>query len=1012
MLEINTLGRLSIRFGDEKLTELGSRKAEAMLVYLAVEGGTHPRGSLAALFWPESSDSKALTSLRVALSSLRKHVGDYLEISRYTVKIRKGSKLYLDVFDLETKLAQSQVDQALELYRGDFLEGFYIQDTIDFEDWRLWEQERLRKILVSALQNAISNEIEAGSLKHGRELAQQLIKLDDLNEFAHHQYMLSLALSGQRNRALAHYKKYQTILMDSLGIEPSLELKNLSQQIYQERITVRPKQVLSKHRLPTSRTTFIGREDEIEHLIELSSRPSCRLLTLVGAGGFGKTRLALEVASKIWPNFQDGTYFVPLEKASSADYLLAAIATAIHFRIDDHVTEIDPINQLLDYLSSRSILIILDGYEHLIPEVRLVDLILQKCPHVKLLVTSRQKLNLKSEYIYSLQGLPLPEGKRDEQNKKNASLQLFINRAQQANIGFRLTADERSQAIRICRLVEGMPLGIELAAAWTPVLSCQEIADEIERNLDFLESTMPDIAERHRSLRAVFERSWDDLSGDLRETLSRLSVFRGGFSRQSASAITGTDLPRLAALLNKSLLRKEPEGRMDIHRSIQQYAAEKLNGLPGQGCGVKEKHARYMLKLLSDREHILMGAGMVLARAEIRQELDNVRAALSWAVDHWEQDEVDEFVYQFFVFLLVHGWHEGIVEEDILLKKVREKIGALPENENPVVLSIKAQKAFMLSNLGRHEESEVISQDIIEPVSRRKMKGVLSVCVHNLGLNAIFRGEIKTAIEKLTKAVELGRESGYVPWPSYYLWLGYAYYLLGEYEAGWDNFETCYDIYNSWGSSWGAAFALSKMGLAADGLGRYQLAMRHHEAALEIFEQTGDHAGRSYCLSRMSTGAYFLEDYDQAVVFGLDGYREFSKLGHRWGILASQCRLGFAHIGRGDISQAAGFLYESLEGAREHGMIPLSLYALSGLGCAFLKIGEIDLGIKLFTFIQQHPQTPPLYIDLAHRWYQGYRRDLQKTSESCRELGSLEEVIEEVVAVRHLFDSVVRDLTG
>ncbi|KPL06630.1 hypothetical protein AMJ86_07785 [bacterium SM23_57] len=1002
MLEIYTFGSLAIRIDGKELRELGSRKAEAILVYLVVEGGNHSRHSLAALFWPESSDSKALTSLRVALSTLRKYVGDYLEICQNTIKIKTGSKIYLDCFDLETKLVQGQVDQALEIYRGDFLEGFYIQDAIVFEDWRLWEQERLRKIVVSTLQSTISTEIESGNLKHGQNLARQLLKLDDLNEFAHHQYMLSLALVGQRNGALTHYKKYQAILRDSLGIEPSSEIKFLSQQIAQEQITSRSKQVLSKHNLPSLKTAFIGREEEIIQLIQLLSRSACRLLTLVGPGGFGKTRLALKIASKIWQNFQDGAYFVHLENVSSTAYLVSAIARAIHFHIDDHIGEVDQTDQLLDFLADQSILIILDGYEHLIPDVRLVDYLLQKCPCIKLLVTSRQKLNLKSEFIYPIQGLYLPKENQEERIDNTDSLRLFIDRAQQANTGFKPSQDELSGIVRICRLVEGMPLGIELAATWIPILSCQEIADEIEKNLDFLESTKPDVPERHRSLRAIFDYSWDELTADQKETLSKLSVFQGGFSRQSASSITNTNLSQLVALLNKSLLRKNPGGRMDMHRSIQQYAAEKLENRTDQGYEVREKHAQFMLKLISDREHVLMGSGMVFARAEIRQELENVRAALSWAIDHWEESAIREFIYQFFVFLLVNGWHEGIIEEDILIKKILDRIGTQPENENTMILSAQAQKAFMLSNLGRHEESEAISRNIIEPLSRRRMKGELSVCVHNLGLNAILRGEIKTAIKQLTKAVELGEESGYITWPSYYLWLGYAYYLLGEYEIGWDNFETCYDIYNSWGSSWGAAFALSKMGLAADGLGQYKIAMQNHREALEIFEETGDYTGKSYCLSRMSTGAYFLEEYDDAVAFGMDGYREFSKVGHRWGIIASQCRLGFAHIGRGDIPQAATLLYDALEGARKHNMIILCLHALAGLGCVFLRFGETDLGIRLFAFVQQHPMTPPLYIDLACRWYQGYEGELHKALEARYGQINLEEIIAEVVSVKHV----------
>ena len=1000
MLGIHTLGSLSIRDGDKEITSIGSRKAEAILVYLAIEGGVHNRHSLAALFWPESPESKALTSLRVALSSLRKSVGENLEISQYMVGMKQGARIYLDVFDLETKLAQRQIDQAIDIYRGDFLQGFHVQGTIDFEDWQLWEGERIRKILVSALQNAISNEIEFGNYKRGQELILHLLKLDNLNEFAHHQYMLAFTLDGQRNAALTHYKEYKQNLMDELGVEPSWEVKNLYQQITQEEITVQPKQFLSKHNLPTQQTSFVGREQEVDQLIQLLKKPSCKLLTLVGPGGFGKTRLALRVAFETWQDFQDGAYFVPLEKVTSVMYLIPAIAKAIQFNLDDHISETDPIDQLMDFLSQRSILIILDGYEHLIPDIRVVDLLLQHCPHLKILVTSRQKLNLQSEFSFPIQGLYLQEKNEGKPVEFTDSLLLFKDRAEQANTAFQLTQEELPHAVRICHLVEGMPLGIELAATWTSVLSSCEIADEIEKNLDFLETTMSDIPEKHRSLRAVFERSWQELTADQKCTLSKLSVFSGGFSRQSAQQITDARLSHLTDLYNKSLIRRDVGGRMDMHRSIKQFAAEKLAEIPDEFLITKEKHARYFLKILSDRDRILMGSGMVLARAEIRQDLENVRAALSWAITNWDQEFISRFINHFFVFLLVHGWNDGIIEVDIIISQIQDVVEIKPKRENPIILALEAQKAFLLSNLGRYEESEEICRDILEPIRTLRLKGELSVCIHNLGLNQIFIGEIKTAIELLSQAVDLGKESGYVTWPSYYLWLGYAYYLEGEYETGWQCLRRCYEVYDSWGSSWGSAFALSKMGLAADGLGQYETSMEYHQEALAIFEETGDRAGRAYCLSRMSTAAYFLEDYDHAVVFGLVGYQEFQKIGHRFGLYLSQCRLAFAHLGKDEIPQAANSLYLVLEDARVHEMVQLILYALAGLACAFLKIGEKHLGIRVFSFIKQHPKTPPLYIDLAHRWFHDFDQELVEKSEPFDEL-DMPGLIDDVVMAKY-----------
>ena len=996
MLEISTLGNLSIRMGGEEISTIGSRKAEGILVYLAMEGGRHNRNSLSALFWPESPESKAQVSLRVALSSLRKHVGEYLEIDRRSSRIRKGAKVYLDVFDFETKLAKRQVEQALDVYHGDFLQGFFLEGTMAFEDWRLWEQERLRKELISALQNAIMKENEVGNYQRSQALAQELLKLDDLNEFAHHQMMLALALEGRRNAALQQYKACEAILDEALGVNPSQELQDLYEQIIQEQITIQSKQVFSKHNLPKRKTSFIGREQELAELNQVLDCPSCRLLTITGPGGFGKTRLALELASRTWMEYRDGAYFVPLEKVSSGVYLVSEISKSIQFQLDDHISELSPLEQLLDYLVDRSMLLILDGYEHLLAEVDLLEQLLYQCPEIKLLITSRQKINLQQEYIYILPGLDLPENESNERVELTDSLRLFIERAEQIDHCFEMTASEYPPAVQICQLMEGMPLGIELAATWTPLLPCQEIANEIKKSLDFLETSMPDMPKKHRSLRAVFERSWTQMSVNQKNALSRLSVFQGGFNRQAAEQIAKVRLSDLSTLFNHSLLHKNPGGRMDMHRSIHQFTVEKLGQSPDEYDLMHERHARYFAKMLSDRERTLMGAGIVLARAEIRQDIENIRAAARWILSKWEVGGIKKFIDDFFVFLLTHGWHDGILEVDLLMERIKQLPRFQGVDLNPITLALQVQKAWMLSNLGRHEESEIICQVILEPLRQLGMKGELSACIQNLGLNAMYRGEVEDAIRQLSKAVELGKASGYVPWPSYNLWLGYSYYLLGQYEVGCRALMDCYETYQSWGSDWGAAFALSKVGLAADGLGQYEIAMQYHEEALKTFEETGDQAGSAYCLSRMSTGAYFLEDYDRAVDFGLKGYQEFEKIGHRWGIYASKCRCAFAYIGMGDLKQAEDLFYDVLENARKFEIVLLILYGLIGLGCVDILNGDISRGTRLIHFVCQNPKTPPLYIDLAKRWYQGY----EIGCDDWEDEKDLEDLVDEVLETR------------
>jgi predicted ATPase len=333
---------------------------------------------------------------------------------------------------------------------------------------------------------------------------------------------------------------------------------------------------LPENNLPAPQTSFVGRETELAEIGNLFRDPTCRLLTLVGPGGIGKTRLAIQAAGEALRYFPDGTYFVPLESADSADYLIPAIARALNFTLDSLINGADLRIQILDYLRKQSILLVLDGCEHVAGNTGDLPAILENAPHVRVLATSRQRMGLRSERAFPVEGLRVPQTAEEMRSDGMEAVRLFRERAAQARADFQLSVADYEPIVRICKMVDGMPLGIELAAAWTSILSPLEIAEAAEKSLDFLTTSMGDIPEGHRSLRAVFENSWSLLTDELRETFSKLAIFRGGFDLQAAQQAAGVSLEQLSALLNRSLLHRTQMGRFTIHSLLRQYAAEKL----------------------------------------------------------------------------------------------------------------------------------------------------------------------------------------------------------------------------------------------------------------------------------------------------------------------------------------------------------------------------------------------------------------------------------------------------
>ncbi len=591
---------------------LERHKALALLAYLAVTGQPHSRESLAALLWPEYDQSRAYAYLRRELWTLNNTLGEaWLEVDRETVSMRAEANFWLDIARFEQLTAAcvnrqhnreidcntciGQMQEAASLYRGDFMAGFSLRDSAAFDDWQFIQAENLRRQLADLLETLSGCQLRRHEPEAAIASARRWLELDRLNEAAHRRLMTCYAEAGQRNAALRQYQRCEQILNDELDVTPQAETRALYDRIQagQPVQDSQPDQAATPARipnnLPTQPTPFIGRTEELADIRQLFDNPACRLVTLLGPGGIGKTRLAQEVARQSLegqgPAFPQGVYFVSLAPLQTADLLAPAIADALMFAFHSEEASDQPqrdhLMQLADYLRQRQMLLVLDNFEHLISGSSLVSELLRQAPLLKILVTSRERLNVRGEWAYEIQGMHFPDAGQAGGLENFSAAQLFLQSAQRAQVGFSPSTQEQAEIARICRLVEGFPLAIELAAAWVRLLTCQEIGAEIEKNLDFLADSLRDLPLRHQSLRAVFEHSWSLLPAPEQKLLSALSVFRGEFSRQAAEQISGASLPRLSSLVDKSLLHRNLSGHYEMHELLKQYAREKFDSRTG-----------------------------------------------------------------------------------------------------------------------------------------------------------------------------------------------------------------------------------------------------------------------------------------------------------------------------------------------------------------------------------------------------------------------------------------------
>lgn len=659
-LMVHLLGTPRIEFNGQ-LVHLERHKSLGLLAYLVVTQRMHSREWLATLLWPDSSTSR--TQLRNVLAELRQKLGDHwLRSTRGEIGIQADA-LWSDVGNLlrvSAAFARGEVTPVLDveallaLYPHHLLTGFSLRDALGFDEWQRIEEQSLRSRYENLLDFATGYYVQQQDYRAALALVHHWVTTNPYNEHARRQLIRLYAWTSQRALALREYQQLRNDIWENDRAQPEAETILLFQQLQAEANVP----ASSPRRLSTLPYVLplIGRTAELGILLNMVHE-GARLITITGYGGVGKTHLALAAAQQLETSFADGCCLIYSEDDATEQSLIIALLRAITVIA---VQERDPLETLLVALRDRHLLIVLDSIHHVAHGQTVIQLILQHAPRVVILATSYHALEMNIEHCFALQGLPLDDLTTGGETEQGA-VQLFIQGAKRVEPLFHQTPENLAVVRRICRLVEGMPLGILLASAWCAVLTPQEIADEIAQNFDFLHVNHRDVPERHQSLRAVFESAWRWLTAAEQSALMRLSIFGESFTRKAAGEISGVSLSALRALTSRALITFVPSRqRYVLHDVSRHYAVKKLIESRGR-ADLDERFGEFFARYLTDRHAALKGHLKEAAWREIEAELTHIRAAWRGALARKNFVLVEQMMIPLHLFFQSRGWEQGIM---------------------------------------------------------------------------------------------------------------------------------------------------------------------------------------------------------------------------------------------------------------------------------------------------------------------------------------------------------------
>ncbi len=945
------------------------RKAIALLSYLAATGESQSRETLATLLWPDYDSKRAYAYLRRTIWELNKMLGEgWLTVDREFVALNQAADIQVDLHLFHQKLDQpissdpsqddySGLEDAIDLYQNDFMHSFYLSDSQGFDEWQQFQRDSVRRHAAEGLEKLVQAYLKTGQYQKAISAAQKWVRLDEFHEPAHRFLIRAYAQAGQRSAAIRHYDSLVQQLSHGMGLEPEQETLFLVESIRQGEFRRDPVHSVmfekpriddqeSIPRFPVPLTPFVGRSEELEDVSQLLNDPTCRLLTLVGPGGIGKTRLALQSAAALQDNYPDGAIFVGLSALSSGEDILPALAKGLHYTYYEQDNQ--PRQQVLNFLRNKKILLLFDNFEHVISDENIQFLleILSTAYQVKILITSRASLNLQGENLYAVAGMEYPAGDIDIQGKDKwqdfSAIVLFAQCAKRANPGFDVSGQNLTHIVSICQSVQGMPLGIELAATWLEVLSESEIAEEIKQSLDFLETDQRDIPIRQRSLRAVFETTWRYLKPEEQDIYQRLSIFQGSFTREAAQAVAGANLRDLADLTHKSLLQHDERGRYWSHELLRQYAFDKLASNMDIWWDVRDQHSSYYASFLSRASHQKTGSQQTLVMKSIDLELENITLGWHWMIIHQYYDQMWQVVQGMLPYLWT--WFFSPVIDQL----IDPAIEMLEDERSEETLAKNLLATLMVVKSNSY--SELTTGRPVQYCRRAEAIFMETGSLPDLGIVYTLFGTTYGWYADLHKGIEFLQECLSILRENDQRWeIAVTERMLAQLLFQIDNRNEARKLAeestrHSWeiGDLSNYALGLNLLGNIAGNDQDLDRAIEYNQQALEIFEEIGDIANVS--LSLYSKGHLYvsLGEYAQAVEHYRTAEMVMQDIGNLNGIASMIGWQSIALMRMGEYDRARELRQRSLD-------LAIETSNMNDIVWGYFELGEIirlqgDLG--------------------------------------------------------------------
>ncbi|MEM7033657.1 MAG: tetratricopeptide repeat protein [Chloroflexota bacterium] len=1019
---------------------IDTRKGLALFAYLAAERVAYGREELATFFWPDHDPKRARAALRNALWGLNKVIGNSWLISdRETISLDTETDIWIDIRAFEERLAPFLATsntpmledystllplliEAVSLYQGEFLSGFSLKDSPDFDAWQVLQQSHFRQSFATTLEKLVEGYSQQNNLDSALTYARRWVEAEPLHEPAHRQLMQLYMQTGQRSEALQQFQECESLLTEALNVTPSVETVALYEAIQAEgqevetgqlgqkqlgqkqsdadttpadvsTIFIADQQLLPPNNLPTPMTPFIGRTQALAEIEERLADPTCRLLTLIGSGGIGKTRLVIQTASNIlsavhtsstedqMPRFIHGVYFVSLSNTPTPDdvlsTLISTIADTLKVSFYNQQSSPDaPQASLLEYLREKHLLLVFDNFEQYLIGADLLTEILTQAPHVKMLVTSRERLNLQGEWIYEVSGLDYPTQSTIDQISSGtddamypteladqySALKLFLQSGQRSDPNFNASTEEWLQVIQICQFVEGLPLAIELAASWVRILSIAEIKQEIKQNLDFLTTKLRDLPERHRNLRVVFEGSWQLLTEQEQTVLKQMSVFRRGFRREAAAEVTLATLGSLSALVDKSLLSNRPSRllplvpRYEMHSIIRQYADEKLSDEAREA--VRARHSHYYATFLKEREALLRGRDQTETIAEIGAERANIKSAWEWAIHRKPEPDLDiiaqslDSLFRFYEirsrFYLGRRQFKQAVDQFLVCWPE-------PTNEVDKISTIfgqlLARQGIFCYLLSDYDTGRTLLKQGLNIFRQLEPPPTVEIAfsLNHLGNIAYELAQYADAERYYQESLDLRRELG----DDYGIAvtlnnLGQVAYLSGQYERAYQFSSESLTIARKLGNQWCIAFAEHNLGQIANAHGRYRESQAHYEQTLQICQAIGERSLQATTLDQLGYLAAETKQNRKAKQLLSESLKLHQEIGNKRGEANTLNDLGKVALQAGQYAEAKSLLKKSLTLSRKikdyHGVV----ISLDNLGYVAEALGQDQKARRCF----------------------------------------------------------------